>query len=119
MIEFMPFGKYKNQPIASLPDHYIRWLLTIEIDPKRYPYLAEAIENEWSNRENRASAGDRQLQRGVVVMIPADHVDSVREIVRTGYHTLSFKKHPDHGGNHNDMQELNDIYDSLCSQLQR
>jgi Putative quorum-sensing-regulated virulence factor len=50
----IPFGKHKGQPLADLPDGYLRWLTTIDLRPR----LREAVEAELSSRpaESRPQA---------------------------------------------------------------
>jgi hypothetical protein len=38
----MPFGKYKNRPLAEVPSGYLEWLTTTELrDPLRASVVAE------------------------------------------------------------------------------
>jgi len=53
----MPFGRYRGQPISSLPETYLRWLVT---EPQGWsarlvtPALVEAARTEFAQRGRRA-----------------------------------------------------------------
>ncbi len=42
----MPFGRFGGQPIRAIPDDYLRWLLTINLQPS----LRGTIEGELESR---------------------------------------------------------------------
>lgn len=84
---FMPFGKYRDQPLADVPTGYLRWLLTIDI----YPTLRYGVEQELESRK----AGKHK-------QVPAPAID-----VATWYRQLSLRFHPDRGGSKEAMQAIN------------
>src|SRR5262249_6199144 len=47
----MPFGKHRGQPLAKLPDGYLAWLFTLDLDEP----LRSAVDAEYKARE---SGGD-------------------------------------------------------------
>jgi len=42
----MPFGKHKGKPLHRLPDGYLRWLLTIDIDDALLRAATKALTGE-------------------------------------------------------------------------
>jgi Putative quorum-sensing-regulated virulence factor len=87
----MPFGKFKGQPVEDLPPPYLHWLWeNIELrDP-----LYSAV---------RAALGEKPATGST---LPAVKV-CARDIVVAGYRVLAKSCHPDHGGSHEDMVNLN------------
>jgi uncharacterized protein (DUF3820 family) len=47
----MPFGKYKDQPLAKLPNFYLRWLLN---QSWLKPAIADALLDEYDRRHPNA-----------------------------------------------------------------
>ena len=92
----MPFGQHKGTPVADLPHSYCEWLLgSVEF---RSPELKRAVE---------ARAGAAIDDRGANVRRDPSAPDHER-IVRTWYHALVWKHHPDRGGSHEVMAAIND-----------
>ena len=50
MLDVMPFGKYRGQPLADIPRSYLQWLLEQEWMEEK-DELVEAIENELATRD--------------------------------------------------------------------
>ena len=91
----MPFGKYKDWPVAALPKHYLWWL--------------------WCNmdlREPLRSEVRQVLKTGTDAMR-----DKAASIIFSGHRALAKKYHPDHGGNHEDMLALNEAKSWLLAKI--
>ena len=96
----IPFGRYRGQLLEDLPEHYIEWLLTIDLrEPLRAAVYAE---HEWRifSQETRS------------IVNPA----IIDELVSAGLRTLSKKFHPDVGGSHERMQAINAAADWVRQQ---
>jgi hypothetical protein len=91
----MPFGRYRGRDLEQLPEGYIDWLLTISLRP----YLRLALEAERRRRLGRWASPPPP--RGA----PRRRV--VEELVGAGRRSLTRKYHPDVGGGHEQMVELN------------
>lgn len=53
----MPFGKYRGVDVEDLPDHYLAWLLSIELRPA----LRDAVRRE-RNRLAETMRGQLQVE---------------------------------------------------------
>jgi hypothetical protein len=97
----IPFGKHKGSELGDVPEQYLEWLAGV--DWLREP-LASAVKAEAERRilsqENRQSISPRLVD----------------ELVCAGVRTLSKKYHPDHGGDHKQMVEINRTADWLRQQ---
>jgi hypothetical protein len=90
----MPFGKYRGEYVADLPEGYLRWLWeTVDL---REPLLSAV----------------RSALEGVSDHQPEAVNDS--SFVHQVYRRLSKKWHPDHGGSNAAMAAINDFYSALC-----
>ena len=87
---YMPFGKYRDQPIQEIPTKYLRWLLSIDL----WPDLRYAVDQELELRREGFERGPKQA--------PASKVD-----VAGWYRQLSMRFHPDRGGSKQAMQAIN------------
>jgi hypothetical protein len=85
----MSFGKYKGKPVETLPENYLKWLMS-NID-LREPLLSE-IRGILHEGINMAPTANR---------------------VKTVYRELSRKYHPDCGGNHYAQCAINEFYERL------
>jgi hypothetical protein len=97
------FGKHDGKEISELSDEYLAWLLTYnkkDVDQKIR--LTEAIEREITFRETRQFA----------------ELNVAQQIIEAGYRVLAAKRHPDAGGNHEDMVELNATAEALRRSLE-
>jgi len=101
----MPFGRHKGAPLEALPTSYLSWLTGLETlhDP-----LKTSVVEELARRELEARAAPpamEDVQRAAV------------NIVKMGYHELAKKSHPDRGGTHAQMVNLNLAYRTLVAKL--
>jgi uncharacterized protein (DUF3820 family) len=97
-MDFMPFGKFKNEPLSSVPDSYILWLVeNVEI---REPLLSGiAVELRYRGLE----VGQAPATRG-----------PDRDMVHKVYKKLAIEYHPDkQGGNGDVMKGINIFRDKL------
>jgi hypothetical protein len=101
----MPFGRHRGTKISDLPDHYIEWLLSIEL---REP-LRSAVSNEY--RQRMCTDDDSSA--------PAVNTLIVDEIVGAGVRALSKKFHPDVGGDHQKMVAINRTAEWIRTQGRR
>jgi hypothetical protein len=87
----LEFGKYAGRDMSDVPEQFLRWLL--EHNSK----IVAAVRAELEFRENQSYANLSMEER----------------IVEAGYRTLSLKVHPDTGGSHEEMVELNATAEKL------
>lgn len=87
------FGKYRGYDIQEVPLDYLEWLLKINKE------MIERCEAEIRRREMQEAADCSMLEL----------------IIKTGYRELSKRMHPDAGGTHGKMVDLNAAYEQLRS----
>jgi len=85
------YGKYKGHDIRSVPATYLEWLIESSRDTIR------DAEEELRRRQMEEDMDDSMAER----------------IIKAGYRELSKRLHPDAGGNHEDMVDLNVAYKQL------
>jgi hypothetical protein len=102
----MPFGRYRGRLLSELPDDYLGWLATL--DDLRKP-LARAVAQEVRRRQDWAAESAPRITA------PAPRL--ALEIVNVGFRRLAIQLHPDAGGDHTDMQELNAAVEWLRARL--
>ena len=107
----MPVGKYRGHPLDAIDERYLHWLLGLTDlhDWLRRAVEAELEDRRWARRFHKASdagqspGGERSAPppgtRGV------DRALAL-EIITRGYRLLSFERHPDRGGNLEQMKAL-------------
>ena len=81
----LQYGKYNGFGVSEVPSEYLKWLVQ-------------------SNRESLESA-EAELRRRE--MEDEANVSMAELVIKTGFRELSRRFHPDAGGNHTDMVELN------------
>jgi Putative quorum-sensing-regulated virulence factor len=134
-MQTMPFGKHRGSAIADLPTDYLDWLVhDCEI---KNPRLRQALEAEWSRRQgggqeqrheerqhhgqeqrNGNGAGGRNDKPPPPPPPPPPLLkDAIKQIVDVGFRQLAVKAHPDRGGQHLDMVQLNRARDWLRKHL--
>jgi hypothetical protein len=93
----IPFGKFKGQDLADLPDDYLDWLLTIELrEPLHSGIAREAYARMRAPREQ---TGLRTLDTNKIQKV---------------YRSLAFVYHPDRmGGNGDVMKGINLFYEAI------
>ena len=97
------FGKYEGREVSELTDSYLNWLLNYERpNIEREKKLVEEIEREIAFRETKQFA----------------ELTVAQQIVEAGYRALAAKRHPDRGGSHEDMVELNATAEALRRTLE-
>jgi hypothetical protein len=103
----MPFGKFKGERLADIPDDYLAWLLTRDL---REP-LKTAVEYE---ARRRGQHDERRSDHEINV-----NPKVVEALVAAGLRALARKYHPDAGGNHDDMVAINEAASWLRGQVRR
>ncbi len=101
---FMPFGKYRGQPVSSLPTNYLDWLVEnvdFESDALRDEIEAELSARYQSRRKPPPTPTPTQAK------------------VKAWYRELALRFHPDRAGDDGRaMQTLNVAYERLCEILE-
>ena len=85
------FGKYANLELCDVPEDYLLWLRASSLDK------VKMIDGELERRTNLEEASMGMIDR----------------IIATGYRELAKRLHPDHGGNGEEMKELNASFNKL------
>jgi hypothetical protein len=81
----MPFGKFKDLPLADLPDSYLRWLRdNVQL---REP-LRSALYGEW---HKRFGDDDHDQDRGANDDLDGDERALLGDVIAAGFRTLYFK----------------------------
>lgn len=87
----LQYGKYRGCDIRDVPLEYLEWLS--ESNKETQKSLAAELRRRELDEEQDSSMAER--------------------IIKTGYRELSKKYHPDAGGNHTDMVDLNAAMEQL------
>ena len=95
----MPWGKFRDTPLAEVPLSYLAWCLE-QGYPR--PALRAAIAAELAMRL-KLPRPDPPPSPGPV---PVPLRPAARDIVRAGFRSAAAKAHPDHGGTDGAMVEL-------------
>ncbi len=94
----MPWGKYRGEELTDLPSGYLIWLVEDADDPPTdLRGEAEAI-----LRERFGGLQVVHVERGIVPALRA----TAHEIIDAGVRSCARKRHPDTGGTHAAMLEL-------------
>ena len=120
----MPFGKFKGQPIYSLPGWYLKWLL--EEAEIRNPALLSELQAERQSRAGRQDGFNfgreeqhgngkryKETEYGRQQTPPAEIREFCVKIVESGYRSQAKVNHPDSGGTHQKMILLTEAVDYL------
>jgi uncharacterized protein (DUF3820 family) len=95
----MPWGKYRDKPLAEVPLSYLAWCLE-QGYPR--PALRAAIAAELAVRLNLPRP-DPPPPPGPV---PVPRQPAARDIVRAGFRSAAGRAHPDHAGSDTAMREI-------------
>jgi hypothetical protein len=96
----MPFGKYRGEPLAEIPDAYLEWLM-FEID-LREP-LRSAVHREFYARSR--SHEYEATEKGT---LDANRIKGI-------YWNLARQYHPDKGGDDGIMKGINLFYEAISN----
>ena len=100
----MPWGKFRDTPLAEVPLSYLVWCLE-QGYPR--PALRAAIATEVAQRLDLPRP---ELPPGPV---PATLRPAAREIVQAGFRAAAIKAHPDQGGTNETMRLVLEAKDAL------
>jgi hypothetical protein len=109
----MPFGKFRGQPLGSVPSDYIVWCLG-NLGRLSWP-LRTALEDDLARRRRPEPPKPPEPPPPPPPRVP---VADLQELVGRWYRHLTLKWHPDRGGSEAGMQAVNDAQDLLGRMLQ-
>lgn len=110
----MPFGKHKGEPLSEVPDDYLEWCL--EKMERLSDYCRHAFEEEMDRRYPPAPPPPKSpppRRHGPVSR------ETARAIIAAGRRSLAASFHPDRGGSHERMVEINHCADFLELSIER
>jgi hypothetical protein len=105
---YLTFGKYVGQPLSQVPSSYLAWMLNElrGLDHRLRDAVRRELARRTGSRGQRTGEGARaNPEPGLPANLPA--------ILRTWYHGLVMKYHPDRGGTKEAMQAINEANDRL------
>ena len=97
----MPFGKHRGRQLCELPFEYVAWL--VDQDFLREP-LRSRIQEEFDRRQHTEESE------------VSVNVKLIDEIMEAGRRALAKRFHPDAGGRHESMMEVNNACDWIKQQ---
>jgi hypothetical protein len=104
----LPWGKYRGDDVEDVPTSYLVWLL--ENAENLRPALREAICAEVAERLDLDVAARVVI---VLEMVPAPLLKTAEELIEAGKRVLALRRHPDVGGTHEGMLELQNAVAAL------
>jgi hypothetical protein len=111
----MEFGKYKDRSLGDVPSDYLVWLL------RKSKTNVREIRNELKNRGviNDDDESPPPPNHGRT-HIPGDlNSPLFRDLLAAGFKSLAQKLHPDHGGDADQMKELNQLRERLKKEFKQ
>lgn len=116
-----PFGKFRNVPLESVPDDYLRWALRScdSLTETDKTHLRQELQRRTDAASGPKSSGYKgsppplRPSRLPVAVKP----DMALEIVRAGRRALASQYHPDRGGDSEIMIAVNATADHLEKSL--
>jgi uncharacterized protein (DUF3820 family) len=104
----LPFGRYRGVPLEAVPQHYLLWLLRIDL----YPRTRALVEAELDTRARATGPREQLLQ-----LVEPGAVAVARQLVEAGRRSLARVHHPDQGGRAEVMKQINAVADKLLEVL--
>ena len=101
----MPFGMYQGKLLSEMPLDYLRWL--------RRQYLREPLFSALVEELRRRECHHTSKKPPQEVPMPM-----VKRLIQCGFRQLAHELHPDKGGDHHAMQELNQARDWLKQKVE-
>ncbi len=106
----MPFGKYEGHEVDDLPLGYLNWLVDNIVfnDAELEDEVWAVIESRHVHRDERLRR-EREAAQIVRVTQSCPSPGLWAEVVKAGMRSIQKKYHPDLGGDHDDMIQVNAI----------
>jgi len=101
----MSFGKFKGEHLSDVPVWYLRWISQQEWLKEPLLSAVQDILDGHYQEEREPPARSKPISVAIRKM--------AGEVVEAGYRSLSKKHHPDCGGEHQAMVNLNQAVDWL------
>ena len=109
----MPFGKHRGEWLHDLDEDYFTWVSGLKLDePLKKHVEAEQRRRRGRERSREQSNPPRHAQAG------KPDLASVKAIIDAGYRALAKKAHPDLGGSHGQMTQLNATVEWLREKIE-
>jgi hypothetical protein len=105
----MPFGKYRGMRLRDLPDDYLAWLRSITLREA----LRLAVEREYQRRVRPRQRRQRYDPVSRPGALAPGLLRAALTIIAKGFRSAAHAAHPDHGGSHEAMLELQAARDAL------
>src|SRR5436309_1103576 len=105
----MPFGQYRGRLLSEIPEDYLDWLASLS-------NLREPLRSR-VRREHERRFGRDADPRPCLPHVPEQIRIVAEKIVTRGFRALATEHHPDHGGEHGRMLELNAAHEALVGLL--
>ncbi|MBL8799665.1 MAG: DUF3820 family protein [Planctomycetia bacterium] len=98
----MPFGKYAGELLEDIPDSYLLWLLSIELQPWLHGAVAEEV------RSRQLGSPYRQDRQHAAPPVP-----KLVEVLGAVRKRLALSYHPDRGNDPGIMKGINLALDAV------
>ena len=135
-MHYMPFGKYRNEDIRTIPTDYLLW--TQREGVVRSPSLAQAIHEEIQRRYARYQGQESQQTQDESgddedAWESSQHAPQgtnsnrgksgslrreMTNLARTWFREMARRWHPDRGGSNDAMRAINDAHEFLLQLIE-
>lgn len=110
----LPWGRYYGCTVDELPDGYLRWLLKRHGLKSEFPALYRACILDLQRRQqeedlrNSRRACHEKASSMLIGDVTGAQKQMIERIMKAGIRALARQVHPDVGGTHEDMVDLNE-----------